>query len=294
MPQRNELTDLDLGEWSICIDPANEDSTIEIVKSKSGLGPVLKETDMSEHNEELDNEEADIEQFAEEVLSAFEECETDEDRADFIVGLAAENVDMEEAVEVAKSFIEDLAENTVSKEKYEEVVKTLRQSGELIEKMRSTGNAALDDGGLVAEIRKANGADLSPEAAERIAKIEKAQAAADRKEAIAKAKTFGFGKAEDVADLSSRIRKALGDKDADLYESQIKQAGAILKASPMLKPVGEDAGNADSTSPIAKAKASVADIKKANPGFTDAQAMTKYWADNPEEYAAHQAARNAA
>lgn len=292
----NELTDLDLGEWSICIDPANEDSTIEIVKSKSGLAPVLKETDMSDANENLDTDgagDADLEQFAEGVLADFDAL-SPEDQADAIVGLVAENAELEEAVEDATEVVKSLTENTVPKEKHEAVLKTLKQAGDVIEKMKTQGHVTAEEGGLVDEIRKANGgADLSPEAAARIEAIEKAQAASDLKEAIAKAKTFGFGKAEDVAPLLGRIRKGKTTAaDADAVEALLKQAGQIAKASPLFKSVGEDAGGADATTPIAKAKASIADIKKANPSFSDAQAMSHYWANNPDEYARHQATRD--
>jgi DNA-binding transcriptional regulator YhcF (GntR family) len=279
-----ELTDLDLGEWSICIDPANEDSTIEIVKSKSGLGPVLKETDMSEHNEENDTE---IEQFASEVLEEFNGLSAEE-QADAIVGMALENAEFEEAVEDAAEVIKSLTENTVAKAKYDEVVEIVKKSGALIEKMKTAGHVTAEEGGLLDEIRKANGgADLSPEAAARIEAIEKAQAASDLKEAIAKARTFGFGKPEDVAPLLGRIAKGkTTPADAEAVEALLKQAGAIVKSAPHFKTVGEDAGNGGEVTPISKAKAAAVDIRKANPGMSEAQAMRQYWDEHPDEYAA--------
>lgn len=288
-----ELTDLELGEWSICIDPANEDSTIEIVKSKSGLGPVLKETDMSEHNE--DTNDTEIEQFASEVLEEFNELSAEE-QANAIVGMALENAEFEEAVEDAAEVIKSLTENTVAKAKYDEVVEIVKKSGALIEKMKTAGHVSAEEGGLLDEIRKANGgADLSPEAAARIEAIEKAQAASDLKEEIAKARTFGFGKAEDVAPLLGRIRKGkTTPADAEAVEALLKQAGQIAKASPLFKSVGEDAGNTDATSPIAKANGAIAEIRKAHPNLTEAQARAKYWGDNPDAYAEYQRERASA
>lgn len=294
-----ELTDLELGEWSICIDPANEDSTIEIVKSKSGLAPVLKETDMSDQNDDAidqgEHEDAELQEFADGVLEEFSELPEDE-QADALVGLALENAAYAAKLEEGAEVIKALMENSVSKEKYDEVVKLAKSAGDLIEKMKSTGNAATDDGGLVAEIRKANGgADLSPEAIERLERIEKAQAEADRKDAIAKAKTYGFGKAEEVADLETRIRKSLGAKDADAFVAIVKQAGALAKSSGLLKPIGEDVGDVDASSPIAKAKVGVEAIMKSNPNLTYAQAQAQYWTANPAEYEAmRQAERSAA
>lgn len=289
-----ELTDLDLEEWSICIDPANEDCTIDIVKSKTGLGPVLKETDMSEHNEDLEIDggegDAEFEQFAEGVIEEFNDLSEDE-QVEALVGMAARNEELEAAVEDAGEVIKSLTENSVSREKYDE----LKKSATLLMD-RITKSGAKDEDGLLAEVRKslAPGQELSPEAIARIEAIEKAQNETAVEKAVAKAKTFGFGSAQDVAGLSMRIRKALGDKDADLYESQIKQAGAVVKSAPHFKTIGEDAGNADATSPIAKCNAAVGDIRKAHPNLTEAQAKAKYWDENPAEYAAYRAEQRGA
>lgn len=294
----NELTDLELGEWSICIDPANEDSTIEIVKSKSGLAPVLKETDMSDANTDTNNDgagDADLEQFANGVIEEFNALSEDE-QADALVGMALENAEYEDAVEDAAEVIKSLTENTVPKAQHEAVLKTLKQAGDVIEKMKTAGHVTAEEGGLVDEIRKANGGqDLSPEAAARIEAIEKAQAASDLKEAIAKAKTFGFGKAEDVAPLLGRIRKGKTTAaDADAVEALLKQAGQLAKSSPLFKSVGEDAGNLDANDPIAKANGGIAEIRKANPNLTEAQATAKYWDENPDAYAEYKTGQRAA
>lgn len=282
-----ELTDLELGEWSICIDPANEDSTIEIVKSKSGLGPVLKETDMSEHNEENDTE---IEQFASEVLEEFNGLSAEE-QANAIVGMALENAEFEEAVEDAAEVIKSLTENTVSKAKYDEVVEIVKKSGALIEKMKTAGHVTAEEGGLLDEIRKANGGvDLSPEAAARIEALEKSNNEIAIEKAVTRARGYNFGKPEEVADLEMSIRKSLGDKKADAFVALIKQAGAIAKSSKLFTPIGEDGGALDATDPIAKAKAGVAEIKKSDPKMSDAAAEALYWQNNPNEYAAYAAA----
>lgn len=291
----NELTDLDLGEWSICIDPANEDSTIEIVKSKSGLGPVLKETDMSDDNNldtENVGEDADFEQFAEGVLEEFNAL-SPEDQADALVGLAADNAELEAAVEDATEVVKSLTENSVPKEKYEELKKSTLQ---LVEKMKS-GAKADDEGDMLSRITKSLGGEdnIPDDVRETLTDLVKAKDAAELKDSVEKAKTYGFGKPEDVAGLETRIRKGKTTAaDADLFADLVKRAGAVVAKSGLFKTVGEDAGNNDATSPIAKAKASLADIKKSNPGLTDAQAMTKYWADNPDEYVAHQAQRASA
>lgn len=283
----NELTDLDLGEWSICIDPANEDCSIEIVKSKSGLRPVLKETDMSDNTEVNEGAgDAELDQFATSVLEEFDGLSAEE-QAEALVGMALENAELEAAVEDATEVVKSLTENTVSKAKHDEVLKTLADAGAVIEKMKAKGHVTAEEGGgLLAQITKANGgAPLAPEAEARIVELEKANQAVEIEKAQTRAKGYGFGDFKIVADLETKIRKAFGAEDADKFVGIVKQAGGLAKASPLFKAVGEDAGNADATSPIAKANAGVAEIKKANPSLTDAQAKAKYWSENPAELA---------
>lgn len=299
----NELTDLDLSEWSICIDPANEDCSIEIVKSKSGLAPVLKETDMSDHVDTNDGEhevDADFQAYAEangeKILSEFAELDED-DQALALVGMAYENDVQEAAIEDATDVIKSLTENTVPREKYEELKKSAAAAVTLIEKMKQDGKVADADAGPLSELRKsltAGGAELTPEAEARISEVEKSLARQAQVEAIAKAKTYGFGKADEVADLETSIRKAFGDKKADAFVAIVKQAGELAKKSPLFKAIGEDAGNVDANDPIAKAKGAVAEIRKANPNLTQAQAEAKYWDENPDAYAEYRASQRAA
>lgn len=288
-----ELTDLELGEWSICIDPANEDSTIEIVKSKSGLGPVLKETDMSEHNE--DTNDTEIEQFASEVLEEFNALSAEE-QANAIVGMALENAEFEEAVEDAAEVIKSLSENVVPREQHEAVLKTLKDAGAVIEKMKNQGHVSAEEGGgLLSEITKANGgAALSPEAAARIEALEKSNNEIAIEKAVNRARGYNFGKPEEVADLELSIRKSLGDKKADAFVALIKQAGAIAKSSKLFTPIGEDGGGADASSPINKAKGIIADIRKSHPDLTEQQLFAKAIEQNPGLYRELDAARQAA
>lgn len=294
----NELTDLDLGEWSICIDPANEDSTIEIVKSKSGLAPALKETDMSadntDQNDDIDTGEgdADFEAFASEhgdaICNEFSELSEDE-QALALIGSQYEAAIADAAIADATEVVKALTENTVPREKYNTLLKSASAAADLIEKMKTKGHVTAEEGGLVGEIRKANGdKELSPEAEARITEVEKSLAATARKEAIAKAREWGFGHPETLADIDALIRKSSPEL-AEKFVALVKQAAGIAKASPLFKSVGEDAGASDGElTPIAKMKAKADEIKKADTALTDQQAMTKAIEQNPTLYTEYQ------
>lgn len=292
-----ELTDLELGEWSICIDPANEDCTIEIVKSKSGLGPALMETDMSEQNDHIDNDEgdADFEAFAnengDEILQEFSALSED-DQAAALVALTYDNAVQAESLEgITKAAQKVADEHKALQGRHEELKKSALAAATLIEKMKSEGKVGDADAGPLSELRKsltAGGAALSDEAEARISEVEKSLAKQAQAEAIAKAKTYGFGKADEVADLETGIRKALGDKKADAFVAIVKQAGEIAKKSPLFKSIGEDAGADADVSPITKMKGAAAEIRKAKPQLTEQQAMSEAIEANPALYTEYQ------
>ncbi|MCL4715472.1 MAG: hypothetical protein KJZ75_11225 [Hyphomonadaceae bacterium] len=278
---------------------ANDDARILFRKNRNPEN--LTETDMSDNqNQDIETEvDEDFVAFAEEhgdaILGDIGGDLTDE-QAEGIIAMAYDNAIQEEAIGKAAEFIDQLTENTVPKAKYDELKKSAAAAVTLIEKMKQDGKVGDADAGPLSELRKsltAGGAELSPEAEARISEVEKSLAKQARAESIAKAKTYGFGKAEDVADLETRIRKALGDKDADAFVGIVKAAGNLQKASPMLKPIGEDVG-ADAGDPIAKAKGVIEDIKKANPTFTEQQAFAKAIEQNPGLYRELEAARAAA
>lgn len=294
----NELTDLELGEWSICIDPANEDSTIEIVKSKSGLAPVFKETDMSDQTVDVTDEgEAEFEQFATEVLEEFNDLSAEE-QAEALVSLVAENAELEGAVEDATDVVKSLTESAERladiEPKFEALKKSAAQAADLIEKMKRDGKGGDAETGLAAEIRKSLGdnATLTPEAEARLSEVEKSLAAQAEKEAIVKARTYGFGKAEDVAGLETRIRKGRTTAaDADLFVALVKQAGGLAKASPAFKAIGEDNAPDADVGAIAKMNAAASEIKKSKPHLSSAQAMDEAMQSNPDLYRAYEAER---
>lgn len=299
MPNRNDLSDLNLGEFSICFEdlggPANEDCTIEFVKSKTGLAPDLKETDMSDVIQKNDEGEGDaeLEQFANEIIEEFNGL-SEEDQVEALVGMALENAVQEEALEDATEVIKAMTEAGEEREaKFEELKKSTTQ---LIEKMKSGAKVEAGDD-ILSNITKSLGGEgsIPDDVRATISDLVKAKEDGERKDIVTKARTWAFGKAEDVADLYTRIAKGRTTKeDAVLFESLMKQAGQVVAKSGLFKSIGEDAGNADSTDPIAKAKAGVEEIKKANPNLSNAQADALYWERNPDEYAAYTAARRAA
>lgn len=229
---------------------------------------------------------ADFEQFAEGVLEEFNGLSAEE-QAEAIVGMAAENLEYEDAVEDAAEVIKSLTENTVPKEKFDE----LKKSAALLYDRVTKSGSVQDEDGLLADIRKslAPGQELSPEAEARITEVEKSLARQAAAEAVVKAKAYGFGKADEVAGLETRIRKALGDKDADAFAGIVKQAGALAKVSKAFQPIGEDAGaDAGEQTPVTKMKTAAAEIRKAKPALTEQQAMSEAIDANPELYSEYE------
>lgn len=288
------LRKMKIGEISLCKDGMNDDARVLIVKAKTpnehaGRVPVLKETDMSDHNdvnEEVEGFEVSQE-YADGVIGEWNELD-EAGQADALVQLVAERDALaESAEEITKAAVALRDEYVEMKPKFEELKKSAAQAASLIEKMRAGGKADDQDTSLIAVLKAQNGGVIDPATEARIVELEKSKEDGELKDAINKAKTYNFGKAEDVAGLETRIRKGKTTAaDADAFVALIKQAGAIAKSSKLFTPIGEDGGNVDANSPIAKANSGVDLILKANPNMTRAQAMTKYWQDNPAEYAA--------
>ncbi len=294
----NELTNFEVTEFSVCFKdlggPANEDATIEITKSQEQDTMDADQNNATVSDEADEDFEAFVDEHGEAILNEFDAIEDDDERADAILGLAYERDVAHGAVADATEVVKAMRENSVPKAELEAVKKTLADAGAIIQKAKDAGFGDAASTGLIAEITKANGGQpLSEEAAARIDKIEKAQAAQDRKDAITKAQSYGFGKAETVADLEVGIRKALGDKSADAFVEIVKKAGEIAKGSKMFERIGSDE-DADANSPIAKANSGIQAILKANPNMTIAKATTEYYTANPEEYAAYREAQQRA
>lgn len=121
--------------------------------------------------------------------------------------------------------------------------------------------------------------------ADAAAQIAKANEQRETDQAIAKAKTFGVGKPEDLGPLLMRVAKGkTTEADAAALEQVLKSAGEVSSKSPLFKSAGSAAAVDGDPDEILKSKA--AEIKKAKPGLSDAQAYTEALEANPALYEA--------
>ena len=113
------------------------------------------------------------------------------------------------------------------------------------------------------------------------------------KEAVAAAKKYGVGKAEEVGPMMLRVKKGMTtEADAELLDALLKSFSEVSGKSLLFKSMGSDAAVDGDPEALLKAKAD--EIKKANTGLTDAQAYEKALENNPALYNAYIAKRRAA
>jgi len=135
-------------------------------------------------------------------------------------------------------------------------------------------------------------ADVQKRAAEAEASLDKMRDEKDTADAIAKAKSLNFGKAEEVGPLLMRVNKGLTTAaDAELLERLFKAAGEQGKVTHLFKSVGSDVAVDGDPEVLIKAKAG--EIQKANNGMTFEQAYAKAMEENPSLYNAYIAKRRA-
>lgn len=280
MPKK--LSDIELDEVTVCEEPANDDCVAVIVKSKS-----RRETEMSmqDDNIQVDDEpveDADLDlDFTDEELQAVAD-EMEELGEDLVPAFAAMLAANEEATEVIGKMAEAF---DALDEEHEELKKSAAALVDRVEKMRADGKAGEEETDLVASVRKSlGGAELDPATEKRLAAVELVAKQAEEKEAVEKAKSLGVGDPKELAPILQAVRKKLGAETGDKLEAILKSAGAALKKSKAFERAGVDYA-VDASSPIAKARQGAAEIKKANPNMSDAQAMTAYFDQNPEAYA---------
>lgn len=274
-----QLSNIELDEVSVCEEPANEDAVVVIVKAKS-------------HTH--DNPETDMPQDerVEDVNDDFDD--------DTLAAVAAEMAALDEAGELVPAFAAMLAGleeagETITKmaDAYEEIEgehEELKKSASLlvskVEKMAKGGDQEATD--LVSVLKSSmGGAELDPAVERRVAALELVAKAAEERETLEKAKAIGAGKPEELAPVLARIAKGKSTPaDADYVSALLKAQAKALKQSNLFKSAGVD-GGIDADSPIAKAKTAAAEIRKANPKLSEAQAMVEYWDANPEAYRAY-------
>lgn len=286
-----QLTDMDIEEVSLVDDGANPGAKVEIWKAKGGKPK-------GQHDEpDADDKGGDP--------------DADEDDDGFGFKGDAKRVKKQQEIEMT---LEELAKSLEAAEaKLDELEKAngdaVARAAELegVVKAKDTEIA-----GLKSDIAKAKPADTEdeilkalPEAArelvlkakkaeaEATAALAKAKDAQDTADAIAKAKALNFGKPEDVGPLLMRVAKGMTTTaDAEKLEQLLKSAGEVASKSPLFKAIGS--GQATEGDPEDLLKSKAAEIKKARPELTEAQAYDAALAANPDLYSAYVSKRRVA
>lgn len=296
MPKQ-QLSDIELDEVTVCEEPANEDSVVVIVKANpKPHDEPLKEADMPDIDDELDDEllvegedgdDAEIELSDEDAQALAEEIEALNEAGELIPAFALMAANLEEAGEVITKQQAALEEREAE---FAELKKMSSLLLERVEKMRA--GETVDEDDLVAVIKSLNGGALSPEAERRIAALELVQKQAEEKDLIAKAKDLGVTgiKAEELAPILYRIRKGrTTSEDADRIEKLLAHQATALKKSGAFNAIGSsavDAGTAE-----AKIAAAAEDLRKSKPTLSKEQAADLVLQENPALYDEYMAER---
>lgn len=288
------LHDMRIDEISIVDDPANPHAQVTIVKSRARQG--------GEGSVALAKAQTLITDLAGRLEAIGDQ---DPEAAALLATLTEASMDIEQlqkSVEAAEARLEEIEKaNTAKDAEIAELKKQLAAKEAEIAK----GKAPAEDdeeaflkslpAGARARFEALAKATKDAQAAAERANIAIEKAAEDREEAeaITKAKTIGFGKAEEVGPLLRRVRKGTTtDADATKLEGLLKQAAAQSK--PLFKGVGSLVTDTGEDDPEAVLKAKAADLRKADPKLSPEAAYDQALEQNPDLYDAYLAKRRGA
>jgi DNA repair exonuclease SbcCD ATPase subunit len=277
MPQK--LTDMIIDEISLVDDGANQHADVVIVKRNA---PAEGDTGSEGNSGDFETASADDKEFqmdmenlakaledAEAKLETLEKRTTDAEAAlaDATSVIKAKDAEIEELQKGYKAKAEKSADGDADDEDEDkQVMKSLPES-----------------------IRKRI-EDFEKRAAEAETTLAKMREEKDTAEAIAKAKSLNFGKAEEVGPLLMRVAKGRTTQaDADTLERLFKAAGEQGKVTHLFRSVGSDTAVDGDPEVLMKAKAD--EIQKANKGMTFEQAYVQAVETNPSLYNAYIAKR---
>lgn len=306
-----DLSDMTIEEISLVDDPANEQARVLIVKAKGGAkgkkAPHMEpDGDEGKPDGDGDGDEADtamrlkkaLDEIAPELVQAVTGGKpvNPEAAAMAAASLKEYHMDIEtlsKALEDAEARLETLEKRATDAEaglaEANEIIKA--KDAELETVNKAAGGE--EDGPSEEEIIKSLPESIRKRLEDaKVAEEElaKAKAKAEEDEAIAKAKELGVGKAEEIGPLLLRVRKGMTtEADATTIETLLKAFSAVSDKSLLFKSMGSDDASDGEPETLLKAKAD--EIKKANPGLTDAQAYTKATEENPDLYNAYVAKR---
>lgn len=276
MPQ--QLTDMIIDEISLVDDPANEQARVVITKMKAAPEGQTGSEGISGNNDP-----ASADQFKEFQMDMENLAKALEDAEAKLEALEKRTTDAEaalaDATEVIKAKDAEIAELQKAKAKPEG---------------KDTENDDDEDDvkkSLPESIRKRLD-EFEKRAADAEAKLAKMAEEKETAEAITKAKSLNFGKAEEIGPLLLRVSKGTTTvADAETLERLFKAAGDQGKVSHLFRSVGSDTAVEGDPEVLMKAKAE--EIRKANAGMTFEQAYSKAVDENPSLYNAYIAKRRA-
>lgn len=309
-----DLSEMTIEEISLVDDPANEQARVLIVKAKGGAKGKKashKEPDGDEGKAEGDGD-GDEAEAAMRLKKALDEIAPELVQA--VVG--GDPINPEAAHEAAAS----LKEYVMDIENLSKALEDAEARLETLEKRATDAEAALNEANEIIKakdaeletVTKAAGGEEEGPSEEEIIKslpesirkrledakaaeeeLAKAKAKAEEDEAVAAAKKYGVGKAEEVGPMMLRVKKGMTtEADAELLDALLKSFSEVSGKSLLFKSMGSDAAVDGDPEALLKAKAD--EIKKANSGLTDAQAYEKALENNPALYNAYIAKRRAA
>jgi uncharacterized protein YukE len=277
MPQK--LTDMIIEEISLVDDGANQHADVVIVKAKSA-----PEGQTGSEGSSGDSETASADQYKEFQMDM-------ENLAKALDDAEAKLESLEKRTTDAEAALADATE--VIKAKDAKIVELEAAKA----KKSDDGNADDEDDdkkvmkSLPESIRKRL-EDFEKRAAEAEVTLAKMREEKETFEAIAKARTLNFGKAEEIGPLLMRVAKGTSTvADAETLERLFKAAGEQGKVSHLFRAVGSETAVDGDPEVLLKAKAG--EIQKANNGMTFEQAYAKAMDENPSLYSAFIAKRRA-
>ena len=276
-----KLTDMIIDEISIVDDPANEQARVVITKMKAAPNGQTGSEGSSGDDDPASAVNKEFQMDLENLAKALEDAEAK------LTTLEKRTTDAEAALADAN-----------------EVIKAKEAEIEELQKGYKAAAAKSNDGDAddedeekkvmksLPESIKKRLEDFEKRAAEAETTLAKMREEKDTADAIAKAKSLNFGKAEEIGPLLMRVTKGTTTAaDAETLERLFKAAGEQGKVTNLFRSVGSDTAVEGDPETLMKAKAE--EIQKANKGMSFEQAYTKAMEDNPSLYNAYVAKRRA-
>lgn len=277
-----KLTDMIIDEISLVDDPANEQARVVITKARAaregqtGSEGISGEFDPASADQ-LQEFQMDMENLAKALEDAEAKLDTLEKRtsdaeaalADATEVIKAKDAEIAELQKGYKGKADKSADADADDEDEDEDKKVMKSLPEPVRKRLE---------------------DFEKRAAEAEVALAKMRDEKDTAEAIAKAKTLNFGKAEEIGPLLMRVSKGTTTQaDAEALERLFKAAGEQGKVTHLFKSIGSDTAVDGDPEVLLKAKAD--EIRKANSGMTYEQAYAQAMDTNPSLYNAYIAKR---